>query len=139
MAAANRFSHDDYKQALAQAIAEGITTQLRTNGSTAMALGTTEQQEAIDIVNAFRAETSAGSFTTRRDDVADRAIAVINDPTLIQQGGLGLCGPAATHRLWIKRDPKAFARYVTSLYDTGSGSIGSRSINPGKDLRKQDY
>jgi N-acetylmuramoyl-L-alanine amidase/phosphatidylserine/phosphatidylglycerophosphate/cardiolipin synthase-like enzyme len=142
---ATRFSHEDYKQALAQAIADGIAAQLRANGtngangSTAQALTTTEQQEAIDIVNAFKAETTAGSFTPRRDDVADRAIALVNDPTLVEQGALGLCGPAAVHRLWIKRDPKGFARYVTSLYDTGDGSIGSRSISAGTDLKDQDY
>jgi N-acetylmuramoyl-L-alanine amidase len=138
---AERFMRGDYKQALAIAIADGIASQLQTNGTaaTAAALGTTAQQEAIDALNAFRAETTAGSFTPTRVDVADRAIALVNDPTLMEQGGLGLCGPAAVHRLWIKRDPKAFAAYITSLYDTGSGTFGDRTISAGADLRNQDY
>jgi N-acetylmuramoyl-L-alanine amidase/GH25 family lysozyme M1 (1,4-beta-N-acetylmuramidase) len=135
---AERFTRDDYKQVLAIAIADGIASQLQTNG-TAAALATTAQQEAIDALNAFRAETTAGSFTPTRVDVADRAIALVNDPTLVEQGGLGLCGPAAVHRLWIKRDPKAFAAYITSLYDTGSGTFGDRTISAGADLRNQDY
>ncbi len=138
---ASRFTHDEYKQALALAIADGITAQLRTNGTaaTATALTTTAQQEAIDVVNAFRAETSTGAFTPRRDDVADRALALVNDPTFVEQGALGLCGPAAVHRLWIKRDPKAFATYLTTMYDTGSASFGDNSISAGSDLRNQDY
>jgi N-acetylmuramoyl-L-alanine amidase len=135
---AERFTHDDYRQALAIAIADGIASQLQTNGMAAT-LAATAQQEAIDALNAFRAETTAGSFTPTRVDVADRAIALVNDPTLVEQGGLGLCGPAAVHRLWIKRDPKAFAAYITSLYDTGSGAFGDRAISAGAALRNQDY
>jgi len=144
---ASRLAQDGYKQQLAQAIADGIASQLPANGSAtpaaapavATALTTGDQSDAIAAVNTFRAETTAGSFGPRRDDVSDRAIALINDPKLIQQGGLGLCGPAALHRLWIKRDPKSFASYLTSLYDTGAGAIGSRTVRAGSDLRNQDY
>jgi len=41
--------------------------------------------------------------------------------------------------LWIARDPVAFARYVTSLYDSGSASFGTTVVSPGRDLRNQDY
>jgi N-acetylmuramoyl-L-alanine amidase/GH25 family lysozyme M1 (1,4-beta-N-acetylmuramidase) len=132
---ASRLAHDDYRQALAQAIASAVTGKL----AVAAALATTDQQDAIAIVEAFRAETTGGAFTLRRDDVADRAIALINDPTLVDQASLNLCGPAAAHRLWIARDPKAFARYVTSLYDSGEADFGSRHIKAGGDLRHQDY
>ena len=138
---AHRLESESYRQSIAQAIAEGIVARLAANGgsATATALTTTAQTDAIAAVNAFRAETGAGAFTPRRDDVADRAIVLVNDPSLVEQGSLNLCGPAAVHRLWIERDPQAFARYVTSLYDTGSGSFGSKNVSPGSDLRKQDY
>ncbi len=138
---AGRLTHEDYKQALAQAISEGIAAELKARGTApaAAALTATAQQEAIDLVNTFRAETGAGSFTPRRNDVADRAIELINDPTLVQQGALNLCGPAALHHIWIGRDPAAFARYVTTLYDTGEGQIGSLEVDAGGDLRDQDY
>jgi len=141
---AERLSHDEYKQQLAQAIADGIAASLPTNGSAtaeslaAFALGT-PQADAIAIVDAFRAETSAGVFTPTRGDVADRATQLINDPTLVEQGALGLCGPAAVHRVWIERDPMAFARYLCGMYDNGAAMFGSKSIKAGKDLRHQDY
>jgi len=136
---ASRFAHDDYKQALAQAIASGVVSRLGGNGAVAQSLGASDQADAVAIIQAFRAETTPGAFTPQRPDVADRAIALINDPTLVDQASLNLCGPAAAHRLWIDRDPKAFARYLTSLYDTGEADFGSKHIKPGSDLRHNDY
>ena len=141
---ATRLIRDDYKQALARAIATAVTDTLAgtgagTGGTLAQSLATPGQQDAIAIVEAFRAEMSLGAFSLGRSDVADRAIALINDPTLVDQASLNLCGPAALHRIWIERDPKAFARYVTSMYDAGEADLGSKHVKAGDDLRHQDY
>jgi N-acetylmuramoyl-L-alanine amidase/GH25 family lysozyme M1 (1,4-beta-N-acetylmuramidase) len=138
---AHRLESDAYRQSIAQAIADGIAGRLAANGgkATAGALTTTAQANAIATMNAFRAETGDAAFTPSRADVADRAIALIGDPKLVEQGSLNLCGPAAVHRIWIERDPEAFAAYLTALYNTGTGSFGSTEVSPGSDLRSQDY
>jgi N-acetylmuramoyl-L-alanine amidase/GH25 family lysozyme M1 (1,4-beta-N-acetylmuramidase) len=141
---ATRLVRDDYKQALARAIATAVTDTLAgmsagNGGALVESLAMPDQEAAIAIVEAFRAGTSLGAFSLGRSDVADRAIALINDPTLVDQASLNLCGPAALHRIWIARDPKAFARYVTSMYDAGEADLGSKHVTAGSDLRHQDY
>ena len=138
---AARLIDETYKQALAQAIAEGIAASLPVReAAAAQALDlAADRASATGILQAFRAETGSGSFTPTRADVADRAIALVNDPDLVQQGALNLCGPAALHHVWIGRDPVAFARYVTTLYNNGEGQIGSLEVDAGGDLRDQNY
>ncbi len=134
---ASRFEHDDYRQALAQAIAGALVPG---NGAAAQALAASDQAEALAVIDMFRADTRLGVFIGMgRDQVADRAVELINNPALVQQGSLNLCGPAALHRLWIARRPQAFAQYLAGLFFTGEAHIGGRHVEAGDDLREKDY
>lgn len=75
----------------------------------------------------------------KRDEVAQRLDELINNPKLLHQRGLNLCGPAAFFHIWLKRDPEAVRRYVTELYNTGSGHIGNLEIKPSEKLRSQNF
>ena len=88
---------------------------------------------------AFRARGSPGAFTPGRDEVAERLAALVADPTLVRQASLNLCGPAALARVWLERDPDAFAGYVIWLFETGRAAIGRYAVAPGPDLRGKDY
>lgn len=113
--------------------------QLPANAASVVrALGTL-QEDAVALVNEFRARGDGGGFTPGRAEVADRLVQLIQNPTLVDQASLNLCGPAAFHRVWIARDPVAFARYAISLYETGAGDIGTLHVAPDSDLRQQDY
>jgi N-acetylmuramoyl-L-alanine amidase len=106
--------------------------------SVARQLGT-PQDDAVALVDEFRARGGAGAFTPGRSEVADRLVQLIQNPALVDQASLNLCGPAAFHRVWIPRDPVAFARYAISLYETGAGNIGTLHVDPASDLKEQDY
>ena len=51
---------------------------------------------------------------------------LIQDPALVDQDSLNLCGPAAFFRVWLERDPLAVARFACELYDTGEAEIGNQ-------------
>lgn len=72
--------------------------------------------------------------------VCARLDALIDDPTLVQQGPTPLCGPASFFTCWIKRDPVAFARFASTLFQTGASQIGSSyRVRPGQALLQQNY
>jgi hypothetical protein len=99
------------------------------------------KQDAKAIVQAFRACSAAsawGALDRRR--VADRLDHLIDDPRLFHQGQLNLCGPASFLSVWTRRDPAAFARFATTLFDTGATSINGRfAVQPSSALLNQDY
>lgn len=94
---------------------------------------------ALQLVSAFRSGTGASPWRLSRTEVADRLAQIIQDPNLVNQGQLNLCGPAAFFRLWLARDPVAAAQYAIELYERGRSAIGSFEVAPDDDLVKQDY
>lgn len=115
----------------------------------AQSLGTSEplakiastKDEAKAIVQAFRASRAAGAWKSLdRKQVADRLERLIDDPRLFNQGQLNLCGPASFCSVWVRRDPRAFARFATTLFDAGAASINGRfAVHPSDALRNQSY
>jgi len=97
--------------------------------------------EAKAIVQAFRASSSAGAWRSLdRRQVADRLDLLIDEPRLLNQGQLNLCGPASFLSVWARRDPKAFTEYATTLFNTGAASINRRfPVYPSASLLDQDY
>jgi hypothetical protein len=96
--------------------------------------------DAVEVINQFRSSTASGPWgSLDRAEVADRLTAILGNPRLIQQGDLNLCGPAAFFNIVASRDPVSVAQCATSLFDTGSGAIGSLKIEPGSDLISTDY
>ena len=116
-----------------QATAESFSSKPGTNK------GTTKS-EALVVAQAFSSSTATTkAFQLNHQDVSNRLIELINQPDLIEQGSLNLCGPAAFFYFLLNRDPKMFAQYVSSLFATGQGTLGRLSITPDDDLKNQTY
>jgi hypothetical protein len=96
--------------------------------------------DAQAIVDSFRLSTAASPWASlSRDEVADRLKVLVDDSTKFYQGNLNLCGPASFLCVWSKRDPVAFARFATTLFDKGRAKIGSFEVAPSDTLVKNDY
>ncbi len=94
---------------------------------------------ALPGIASFAARTGTSRWKLLRAEVAKRLEEVTRDPSLISQGSLNLCGPAAFFYNWAKRDPVAFVRYSIQMYEDGYGYIGNYKVTPGSDLVNQDY
>ncbi len=95
---------------------------------------------AAQVVDSFAAQTDAGAWTSLdRATVASRLKDLINDPRVLNQASLNLCGPAAFFFEWIGRDPEAFSTFAVTLFNTGASAIGSLTITPDDALIKADY
>lgn len=99
------------------------------------------KQEAKAIVQAFRSCSLESPWRSLdRNRVANRLDQLIDDPRRYFQGQLNLCGPASFFAVWTRRDPVAFARYATTLFETGATSINGRlAVHPSSALLNQDY
>lgn len=99
------------------------------------------KQEAKAIVQAFRSCSLVSPWRSLdRNRVANRLDQLIDDPRRYFQGQLNLCGPASFFSVWTRRDPVAFARYATTLFETGVTSINGRfAVHPSSALLNQDY
>jgi hypothetical protein len=96
--------------------------------------------DAKSLIDTFRSSTATSPWTSLdRTKVADRLSALVDEPRLLQQAWLNLCGPASFLLTWNWRDPVAFIKYATTLFDTGQANIGNLTIAPGADLIAQDY
>lgn len=96
--------------------------------------------DARKIIQGFLGRTSAGAWQSlEREEVGERLIELVENPRLFQQGALNLCGPATFLCMWAGRDPVAFARFATSLFEDGATRIGALEITPSSTLLKQEY
>ena len=91
-------------------------------------------------VDGFENETATSAWTgLGRSDVADRLRELVDTPAKVNQGALGLCGPAAFMYCFLCRDPVRFVETAFSLYDGGQAIIGNITLAPGSKLKSQDY
>jgi N-acetylmuramoyl-L-alanine amidase len=161
-----RFGNPAAVDGVARAIARGIDSYLRRantyGGVTGGALDYFEDTDQLDaylrnpraadtravsskpdahaIVAAFRGSTATSPWVSlSRSDVADRLDQLIDDSRLFQQGNLNLCGPAAFLSVWTRRDPAAFARFATTLFDTGRARIGTMDVAPTDALVRNNF
>lgn len=97
------------------------------------------REHAEQLVNEFASHPAGGVF--KRIDRARLAINLldrVHDPNGIAQGNSSLCGPAALVRAVAFVDPVGYVRYVTRLYETGTGEIRRLRVRAGDDLRAYD-
>jgi V8-like Glu-specific endopeptidase len=95
--------------------------------------------DAYALIATFRSGSGGAWPTLDRNAVADAMKTVIDTPESIQQGGLNLCGPASFLNMWAGRDPVAFVRFASALYNQGQASIGTMAVTPGSRMRSADY
>ncbi|MBD3334362.1 MAG: hypothetical protein GF355_02500 [Candidatus Eisenbacteria bacterium] len=101
---------------------------------------TSTKAEALAHVAALTGGSGSSPWKLGRTQTFDRLKQLINNPDLIDQDSLNLCGPAAFLRLWIARDPLAVAKFAGELYETGRSSINGYEVAPdGDSLIAKDY
>jgi hypothetical protein len=96
-------------------------------------------KEAHALVAAFREGVTPGPWRLDRAAVADRLDDLVDNPGLIRQGRLNLCGPAAVLAVWFARDPVAAARYALTLFDAGRSRIGDLRVTASRGLTAGEY
>lgn len=97
-------------------------------------------KQALEMISAFSARSGAGAWPSlNRAQVAIDLAKIVNNPDAINQGALGLCGPAIFFNTALKADPVAVVACATSLFETGAGRMGDLLIAPDSDLTSQDY
>jgi hypothetical protein len=73
------------------------------------------------------------------DTVLNRLDELRQDPNLIDQGALGLCGEATFFHHVLRRDPVGFVAMAQVLLMSGIGVLGKLVIRPDFDLRLANY
>jgi hypothetical protein len=107
---------------------------------------------ARSLIADFANDTSNGAWPNLdRSSVVNRLLDLIGPESsdaagepdeagrAVQQGALNLCGPAAFFQFVIKRDPVMFAKYATSLFNTGKGDLGDLHVEPSSDIINTNY
>ncbi len=96
--------------------------------------------DADAVISTFSSGSAAGGWSgLSRAVIAAGLSTVIRNPGIVNQGNLNLCGPTAFIVMWVGRDPLAFVRFVTQLYEQGSANLGGRLISPSATTRGADY
>ena len=95
--------------------------------------------DAVQAIEQFEQRNSTSPWKLTGSEVASRLKELVRNPTLVNQGNLNLCGPAATFVLWSSRDPLAFAQYGIELFERGESRVGNISVKPGSNLLNQNY
>jgi hypothetical protein len=100
----------------------------------------TQRTEALAIVDRWMKEHGSEpvQWCCPRAEFADRVATLIRESWRLRQGGYGWCMPAAFLNCIIRRFPVVFARYATSLYDTGAAQLGSLALAVKPSLRQFD-
>jgi hypothetical protein len=99
-----------------------------------------DAKRAIKMIIKFSTRSSVGAWPSlNRLQVAEDLGKIVNNPDAINQGALGLCGPAIFFNTLLRVDPVAVVACAISLFETGTGRIGELLIAPDSDLTSQDY
>jgi len=99
-----------------------------------------QKKAALKKIAKFREQVSRSAWRLDRDAVFARLATLVGNPSLVDQNGLNLCGPAAFLRVWLENDPCAVVDFACKLYEDGKASIGKLSVEPDEDsLFDEDY
>jgi hypothetical protein len=82
--------------------------------------------DAIQAIKKFEQRNGTSPWKLARSKVALRLKELVRNPTLVNQGNLNLCGPAAFFALWSNRDPLAFSQYGIELFEQGESATGNK-------------
>jgi hypothetical protein len=88
--------------------------------------------EAIAYVMETMKATTVQAFSHINHDMyMEELMARINRPKLINQGGVGFCGPAAVLYALAKDEPMAYAKLGTELYMNGQTTVRTWVLKAG--------
>ena len=91
---------------------------------------------AMEVISRFEAAGGQGSWPfIDKKDVSTGARARLADASKIHQGSSSLCGPTSLLYSLIKKNPEAYATYISQLYSNGTAKIGSLDVKPSSDTR----
>jgi len=85
------------------------------------------------------ATAGRGKWRLDRRAVADRLHRLLDEPGLISQGRLNLCGPALLFKVWLERDPVACVTFASTLFEQGHARIGDLPVRPSRGLLEHEY
>lgn len=91
------------------------------------------QDDAIVIATRFGkgAGATATAFPNlNRHKIAVQLVSRIIDPSLLNQGGTNLCGPASVVMALIKNNPVLYAQTCITLADHGTAPLGTLTLRP---------
>ena len=97
------------------------------------------KQAGLIAVDIFKNSAAPGKWKLDKSNIVSRLRDLVNDPTLVQQGSMNFCGPAAFLYLWFKNDPAKAVAFAKSLFERGYGYVGTEKIRPADRLLNQDY
>jgi hypothetical protein len=88
------------------------------------------------LVAQFAGRTERGAFPNiPREKVAVGLLSHIDQPEVIRQGQLYLCGPAAFMYTFAKHDIAAYTQFVIDLYERGDATICTLRVTPSASFR----
>ena len=103
------------------------------------AASTTDVAEAGTLGETNDIPTGPAAFTgVTREDVYRDAEERASDPSLINQGGSSLCGPAVAMYSLARYRNGLYERFVKQLFETGDATIGDLRVRPGEDCRRHN-
>lgn len=92
---------------------------------------TGKKQQALAHIDQFDKRSGPTAFNQfNRQKVAEQLRVRVNDPTVIEQNGAGVCGPTAFLFSLAQDDPLAYAKLVTDLYEHGAARTGRLDVRP---------
>jgi hypothetical protein len=93
------------------------------------------KQKALDVIDGFAPRPDLRIWNTALkecfcSDLRQRVM----DPSGIQQGTAGLCGPASMLFALADRDPLGYVKFIIDLYEKGEACLGKLQVKPSKAL-----
>ena len=99
---------------------------------------TPEQEAAIVIATRFGKDAGINAIAfpnLNRHKIALQMISRIMEPSLLNQGGTSLCGPASVVMSMMRNRPLLYAQTVRTLADHGAAPFGTLNLEPRAEIR----
>lgn len=93
----------------------------------------------LQAISQFRHTPTPSPWALNRAQVADRLLELVEHPDSLSQGAIGLCGPAAFLRAWLRNDHLAVVRFAIELYNTGHSHVGAWRVAAAPQLMGCDH
>ncbi|MCI0711468.1 MAG: peptidoglycan-binding protein [Chloroflexi bacterium] len=98
----------------------------------------TPKSKALQMVDQFEADTSSPQAFPKlsKSEIIKGLRQRIENPEVINQSGLSVCGPASTMYILASGNPEGFAHVTINLFKFGEVTLNEYSIEPCDDLKE---